>query len=605
MTHRFSTRYSLARITRIACACAVAAIGLSMPAAPVALASPLATTIVVQPGSLNGWTLGAAASLVFGPTAPPVGSGSLALATTPVLSVTGASQPLTGTQFSALTKLTYATHTPLTSAVPSLRAVIDLTSTDLLTGDQGMLVYDPTVASSGSVLTSTWQVWDALSGRWYASGPAGALAAACPITSPCTLGAILGIYPNLSAHAISGTLSIEARAAVTATMYADDLNIGVSGNTTIYDFERCGPGCVDLGISKTAPATALAGSLMTYTVEIVNHGGATSNPVTVTDTLPIGVGASSITSTLGSCVLGTSITCTLPGLAPAERVTATLVVTAPLTGGTITNTARLSSTLDLTATNNASFAATFIQAPAIALTKTVGTANSCGTSNALVVGPGTAVQYCYTVRNTGNVSLTTHALTDTQLGSLIGSLVFTLTPGASTVVTAPATIATTTVNTASWFAGFGSTPVTVTASAVATVTVISNPADLSVVKTSTPYTVPASGLITYTITLTNNGPSPAQSVVVTDTLPPGATLATALRQAAVAESNIVFTFGTLSVGEVKTIAFVVRAPLARGLITNTVTVNASNEVSPTNNIAFAVNNVQSTLVYLPLIAKGN
>src|SRR5262249_9054917 len=52
---------------------------------------------------------------------------------------------------------------------------------------------------------------------------------------------------------------------------------------------------------------------------------------------------------------------------------------------------------------------------------------------------------------------------------------------------------------------------------------IATSADLSVTKTG-PATVTAGAQATYTISLTNNGPSNAQNVVLTDSLPNGATL---------------------------------------------------------------------------------
>jgi uncharacterized repeat protein (TIGR01451 family) len=65
-------------------------------------------------------------------------------------------------------------------------------------------------------------------------------------------------------------------------------------------------------------------------------------------------------------------------------------------------------------------------------------------------------------------------------------------------------------------------PTSTNDSASASVTVIPQ-ADLSIAKTAAPSPVLAGGTLTYTVTVTNNGPSSAQNVKITDTLP-GVTL---------------------------------------------------------------------------------
>jgi hypothetical protein len=63
-------------------------------------------------------------------------------------------------------------------------------------------------------------------------------------------------------------------------------------------------------------------------------------------------------------------------------------------------------------------------APSLVLTKTVGLdPNVCATADNIIVPAGqggTAVTYCYTVQNTGNITLTVQNLVDDQLGVLLG-----------------------------------------------------------------------------------------------------------------------------------------------------------------------------------------
>jgi len=91
--------------------------------------------------------------------------------------------------------------------------------------------------------------------------------------------------------------------------------------------------------------------------------------------------------------------------------------------------------------------------PSIALTKTVGTdPATCAASKAITLVGGGDVTYCYTVVNTGNLTLNLHDLDDTNLGQILQSYYYTLTPGASTFVTASAFLTQTTVNGATWVA---------------------------------------------------------------------------------------------------------------------------------------------------------
>src|SRR5207244_1120837 len=61
-------------------------------------------------------------------------------------------------------------------------------------------------------------------------------------------------------------------------------------------------------------------------------------------------------------------------------------------------------------------------------------------------------------------------------------------------------------------------------------TTVSTSADVSITKTG-PATVTAGTDVTYTITTTNNGPSDAQSVLVSDTLPANTTLVSFMQTA--------------------------------------------------------------------------
>lgn len=92
--------------------------------------------------------------------------------------------------------------------------------------------------------------------------------------------------------------------------------------------------------------------------------------------------------------------------------------------------------------------------PAIVLSKTVGAVPGvCADTDEITVVAGTEVYYCYQVENTGDVTLNFHNLVDSELGTILDGLPYSLAPGAfSPQVIVPATPLVTTVNTATWTA---------------------------------------------------------------------------------------------------------------------------------------------------------
>ncbi|HZY44585.1 MAG TPA: hypothetical protein VFF70_07540, partial [Anaerolineae bacterium] len=89
--------------------------------------------------------------------------------------------------------------------------------------------------------------------------------------------------------------------------------------------------------------------------------------------------------------------------------------------------------------------------PNLTLVETVGTSpGSCAGTREINVAANTPVYYCYTIKNTGVVTLTTHALTDTVHGVIFSNQAINLSPGATAFVTRTATINATTINIATW-----------------------------------------------------------------------------------------------------------------------------------------------------------
>lgn len=105
-----------------------------------------------------------------------------------------------------------------------------------------------------------------------------------------------------------------------------------------------GPPAVGLTLTMSASpiVNVRAGSILTYTISVMNGSSGPANDVVVTDFLPPGVSFVSATTTLGSCSGSTSFSCNLGTLTGFNSATITLAVT-PTVEGVINNTANVSS----------------------------------------------------------------------------------------------------------------------------------------------------------------------------------------------------------------------------------------------------------------------
>jgi uncharacterized repeat protein (TIGR01451 family) len=166
----------------------------------------------------------------------------------------------------------------------------------------------------------------------------------------CTLGTLTcsrndALAPGASYPAIALTVNVSSTAATPRTNVASVSGGGefVTSNNTASD-----PTTVvatpDLTIAKTHSGSFSQGqSGAVYTIVVTNSGGAaTSGTITVSDTLPAGLTASSMSGTGWSCTLGT-LTCTrsdaLASLAAHPPITLTVNVAANATSPLVNNAA--------------------------------------------------------------------------------------------------------------------------------------------------------------------------------------------------------------------------------------------------------------------------
>src|SRR2546423_4951227 len=112
----------------------------------------------------------------------------------------------------------------------------------------------------------------------------------------------------------------------------------------------------DVGVTKTAPASATDGTNITYAIGVTNSGPSDAPGVTATDVVPAHTSFVSATPSAGSCTGTSTVTCSLGSIASGAAVNLALVVKLDPTtpGGTvIANTASVTSpTTDPDGANN-------------------------------------------------------------------------------------------------------------------------------------------------------------------------------------------------------------------------------------------------------------
>lgn len=202
--------------------------------------------VVVTPDNLGSWQRGPLLSpcspfigdleFVSGPSTPPVGAGSLQFGigpTSPLVSFLG--RALDNVPVGNITALRYSTY--VVSSIPAGAAPRLLLSieTQEPSAPFEQLVFTPPPAS---VVTGTWQSWDALAGTWTALY-------AFPTPPPMTLAAYVAAHPAARITQLQGGLAILAGCnGAQSLSNVDAVSVGVSGAVTLFDFELVAPATV-------------------------------------------------------------------------------------------------------------------------------------------------------------------------------------------------------------------------------------------------------------------------------------------------------------------------------------------------------------------------
>ncbi len=360
----------------------------------------------------------------------------------------------------------------------------------------------------------------------------------------------------------------------------------------------------DLSITKSGPATVTAGNQITYTLSVSNGGPSDAANVRVNDGLPAGLSnAKFCTYTTIPCTPAASYS-TPTSLGPLGNGDHVFVViradvSPALADGTVlSNKARVSAdTADPSLANNESNRVdTAVNTRAeLSITKSDSPdpviAGNNLTYTIVVTNNGPSVARSVSVSDplpagTSFVSAdhggTTMAGTVTwSLGDINPAATVTLTlvvkvdPARTTDLSNTATVSSTT------------TDLTLGNNSVAETTAVITRADVSITKADSVDPVIAGNNLTYTIVVTNNGPSVAPSVSVSDAVPAGTSFVSADHGGTNSAGTVTWSLGDFNPTDTVTLTLVVKVDPARtASLSNTATVT-STTADPTlgNNSA--------------------
>ncbi|GAA0596159.1 DUF11 domain-containing protein [Kribbella sandramycini] len=375
---------------------------------------------------------------------------------------------------------------------------------------------------------------------------------------------------------VPATTALTNVATVTST--TSDPNPGNNSATVTTPVTRS----ADLQLQKAvAPTGPAPGEKVKYTLTIRNNGPSDAEQVRIADSLPAGltildvqVPAPAVCSAAGQ-----DVSCVVDRLAGKATlvVQVTAVLDSAYQGGPLTNTAAVSSaTPDPDPSNNTGTATVTPAAPKADLVVGKQTMTS-------PVVPGQPVTYQISVRNDGpSDALAVEvaddlpaALIDASANTTAGSCTVSagqvrcelgdLGAGSAATITVLATVSVTAtgslVNAAT---ATSSTPDPEPGNNTGRTTdELSPSADLAIAKTAQPVPVQAGRPVTYTLTTTNNGPSAARSVTVTDPVPAPlvyVSAATSAGSCEQADGTVSCAIGTIAPGDVVTVTVVANVP---------------------------------------------
>ena len=359
----------------------------------------------------------------------------------------------------------------------------------------------------------------------------------------------------------------------------------------------------DLHVEKFGPATAIAGELITYRINVVNKGAVDANLVDIADDLPDGVTLQSATLTRanGDPALCAGASCHVSKLAVGEQVTVTIQakIDAALPAGTIINKASaVSDTPDKQPTDNVATVETAITSVANLHIDKVDLIDP--------VVAGGNIFYEITVRNDGPSTARSLMITDTvptmtqfvgaspictERNRVVTCTTDLLAPGQARSVMVQVQIngdapdQAVIRNVAHLRAENGNT-----GSATAETTVYQLPdtteamVDLAISQQATPDPVTAGETIQFTLVITNNGPGDADNVSVVDALPAELTIISAQSSQGICNTSVICDLGDLAANATATIEIEAQiSSRTSSAVTNIAIVSSNSKDSDQSN----------------------
>ena len=440
----------------------------------------------------------------------------------------------------------------------------------------------------------------------------------CVTAFPCSLerllpGESVTIQTTFIVQAGAATPDLATNTATVSSITADpNLANNTSTAATIIDAD----GTADIEVlKKDSPDAVIAGTQLSYALTVANRGPSAAPDVVLTDVLPPGVTLIAATPTFGTCSGTTTITCEFGTMPVGSIVTVAVLTTAPpeipAPNPMINQASATTSALDPVPANNSFSEPTTVIAYAdVAIVKT----------GPAAVQPGQSFSYTLSVTNLGPSSASQVTILDplpagltfagatgpcaggfpcvigtVARGAVVDIVVsVTLDPGAI----APGTLVNTATVTTTSIDQVQTNNVSTLTTLISLLT-----ADVTVVKTGPPSTMSGQP-ITYTFTVVNNGPAPADNVVLTDPTPAGLTFVSATGACAAFPCAL----GVLAAGETRTITatYDIAADAAAGsTIVNTATVTSTTaDPGPGNNTSTATTLVAPHTYYFAEGASG-
>ena len=200
------------------------------------------------------------------------------------------------------------------------------------------LSYDLTVVNNGPNAATGVTLTDVLpAGLTFVSATPSQGSCSGTTTVSCNLGGL--------ASGASATITIVVQPdnagtlTNTASVAADQPDPAPADNSATADTTVEAPADLSLTISDSPDPVTLGGDL-TYTLTATNNGPNAATGVTVTDLLPAGLSAISVTPSQGTCSGLSTATCNLGGLASGASATITIVLR-PISVGTLSNSASI------------------------------------------------------------------------------------------------------------------------------------------------------------------------------------------------------------------------------------------------------------------------